>query len=78
VKHHRRVRFGHERIGSIGMGIAPPEVCGIVERFSVFAASGFTAVLGMYLYFGFKPRQDGGKGLERADDSEGSASEKSV
>ena len=65
--------------GAIGTGALPKEYFGIAERFSVFAASGFTAVLGMYLYFGFKPRQDGGKVLERADNnSEGSASEKSV
>ena len=41
-------------IGSIGTGIAPPQVFGIVERFSVFAAVGFNAVLGVYLFHGFK------------------------
>ncbi|MBR6091075.1 MAG: DUF998 domain-containing protein [Anaerolineaceae bacterium] len=40
-------------IGSVGTGIVPPEYFGIVERFSVFAAVGFTAVLGMYLFAGF-------------------------
>lgn len=40
-------------IGSVGTGIVPPEYFGIVERFSVFAAVGFTAVLGMYLFSGF-------------------------
>ena len=37
-------------IGSAGTGIVPPEYFGIVERFSVFAAVGFNAVLGWYLF----------------------------
>ncbi len=41
-------------MGSIGTGIVPPEHFGIVERFSVFAAVGFNAALGMYLFHGFK------------------------
>lgn len=41
-------------VGSIGTGIVPPQYFGIVERFSVFAAVGFNAVLGMYLFHGFK------------------------
>lgn len=40
--------------GSIGTGIMPPEYFGIAERFSVFSAVGFNAVLGMYLFHGFK------------------------
>ena len=40
-------------IGSIGTGVVPPQYFGIVERFSVFAAVGFNAVLGMYLFNGF-------------------------
>ena len=40
--------------GSIGTGIVPPEYFGIAERFSVFAAVGFNAVLGWYLFQGFK------------------------
>lgn len=40
--------------GSIGTGIVPAEYFGVVERFSVFAAVGFNAVLGMYLFNGFK------------------------
>ena len=39
-------------IGSVGTGIVPPEYFGIVERFSVFAAVGFNAVLGWYLFAG--------------------------
>ena len=41
-------------VGSIGTGIVPPQYFGVVERFSVFAAVGFNAVLGMYLFRGFK------------------------
>ena len=41
-------------IGSIGTGIVPPAYFGIVERFSVFAAVGFDAVLGWYLFNGFQ------------------------
>ena len=37
-------------IGSVGTGIVPPEYFGIVERFSVFAAVGFNAVLGWFLF----------------------------
>ncbi|MBQ6517694.1 MAG: DUF998 domain-containing protein [Anaerolineaceae bacterium] len=40
-------------IGSVGTGIVPPEYFGVVERFSVFAAVGFNAVLGWYLFAGF-------------------------
>jgi len=39
--------------GSIGTGAAPKEIVGIFERFSVFAATGFNAVLGIYLFKGF-------------------------
>lgn len=41
-------------VGSIGTGIVPPQYFGIVERFSVFAAVGFNAVLGVHLFRGFK------------------------
>lgn len=41
-------------IGAIGTGIAPPQYFGIVERCSVFAAAGFNAVLGWYLFRGFE------------------------
>ena len=40
--------------GSIGTGIVPPEYFGVAERFSVFAAVGFNAVLGWHLFRGFK------------------------
>lgn len=40
--------------GAIGTNIVPREFFGIPERFSVFAATGFNAVLGFYLYRGFE------------------------
>jgi hypothetical protein len=41
-------------IGAIGTGLAPEEFFGIFERFSIFAATGFNAVLGVYLFNGFR------------------------
>ena len=39
--------------GAIGTGAAPKGAFGIFERFSVFSAAGFNAVLGVYLFRGF-------------------------
>ena len=44
--------------GGIGMGIVPKGIMGIFERFSVFAATGFNAVLGVYLFQGFSLCKD--------------------
>ncbi len=38
-------------IGALGMKIVPAEYFGVVERFSVFAATGFNAALGLHLFF---------------------------
>ena len=40
-------------LGSIGVGIVPSQYFGIPERFSVFAATGFNMILGIYLFNGF-------------------------
>ena len=40
-------------VGAIGQRAVPPQYFGIVERFSVFAAVGFNAVRGLYLFNGF-------------------------
>ena len=40
-------------IGAIGTGVVPEAYFGIVERFSVFSATGFNAVLGIHLFFCF-------------------------
>lgn len=37
-------------MGAMLSGIVPIEYFGVVERFSVFSAAGFNAVLGLYLY----------------------------
>ena len=41
-------------MGPIGMAAFPPEYFGIFERFSTVAAVGYNAVLGVYLFDGFK------------------------
>lgn len=41
-------------IGAIGTNVVPKEYFGIVERFSVLAATGYNAVLGVYLFTGFR------------------------
>lgn len=38
-------------IGAIGAGVAPKEYFGIVERFSVFSATGFNCILGIYMLY---------------------------
>ena len=38
-------------VGAMGMKIVPAEYFGVVERFSVFAATGFNAALGSHLFF---------------------------
>ena len=43
-------------VGAIGTGAAPKEVFGVFERFSLFAATGFNAVLGVYLFRGFETK----------------------
>ena len=37
-------------VGALGMKIVPPKYFGVVERFSVFAATGFNAALGIHLF----------------------------
>lgn len=44
--------------GAIGINIVPREYFGIPERFSVFAATGFNAVLGVYLFYGFRASEN--------------------
>lgn len=44
--------LGFMMLGAIGTNVVPKEYFGIPERFSVFAATGFNAVLGWYLFRG--------------------------
>lgn len=43
--------------GAIGVNVVPIQYFGIPERFSVIAAMGFNAVLGVYLFRGFKEKK---------------------
>ncbi|HRX58275.1 MAG TPA: DUF998 domain-containing protein [Eubacteriales bacterium] len=49
-------------IGAIGTGAAPANLFGVFERFSLFAAVGFTAALGIYLFNGFSGMREAEKG----------------
>ena len=44
------IALGMMMVGAMGMNIVPKNYFGIVERFSVFAATGYNAVLGIELY----------------------------
>lgn len=44
------VALGMMLVGALGMKAVPAEYFGIVERFSVFAATGFNAALGIHLF----------------------------
>lgn len=44
------IAFGMMLVGAMGMNIVSKEYFGIVERFSVFAAVGYNAVLGVQLF----------------------------
>ena len=50
------VALGMMLVGALGMKIVPVEYFGAVERFSVFAATGFNAALGIHL-FCMKPKE---------------------
>ena len=40
-------------IGTVGLGIAPLGYGGLMERIAIFPGTGFSLVLGLYLFFGF-------------------------
>ena len=42
--------LGMMLVGAVGMQLVPAAYFGVVERFSVFAATGFNAALGIYLF----------------------------
>ena len=44
------IALGMMLVGALGMKIVPAAYFGVVERFSVFAATGFNAALGIHLY----------------------------
>lgn len=51
------IALGLMLAGAMGVNVAPEAYFGIPERFSVFAATGFNAVLGWYLFRGFEAHQ---------------------
>lgn len=46
------VALGMMLVGALGMKLVPAAYFGVVERFSVFAATGFNAALGIHLFLG--------------------------
>ena len=44
------IALGMMIVGAMGMKIVPAQYFGVVERFSVFAATGFNAALGIHLF----------------------------
>lgn len=44
------IALGMMIVGAMGMKIVPAQYFGVVERFSVFAATGFNAELGIHLF----------------------------
>ena len=44
------IALGMMLVGALGMNMVPKAYFRVVERFSVFAATGFNAVLGIHLY----------------------------
>lgn len=45
------IALGMMLVGALGMKAVPAAYFGVVERFSVFAATGFNAALGLHLFF---------------------------
>ena len=46
------IALGMMLVGAVGMKLVPAAYFGVVERFSVFAATGFNAALGLHLFCG--------------------------
>ena len=44
------IALGMMLVGALGMKLVPAEYFGVVERFSVFAATGFNTALGVHLF----------------------------
>ena len=45
------IALGMMLVGALGMKLVPAAYFGVVERFSVFAATGFNAALGLHLFY---------------------------
>lgn len=56
-------------VGALGMKIVPAAYFGVVERFSVFAATGFNAALGLCVFFDkFAPNRKSGASTKESSD----------
>ena len=54
------IALGMMFMGPVGMTAFPQKYFGIFERFSAFAAVGYNAVLGVYMFNGFHTGRDDG------------------
>lgn len=52
------IALGMMLVGAFGMKLVPPQYFGVVERFSVFAATGFNAALGILLFCTSTPENE--------------------
>ena len=57
------IALGMMLVGALGMKLVPAAWFGVVERFSVFAATGFNAALGLLTFF--EPAAEKGNGKEK-------------
>ncbi len=51
------VALGLMLVGALGMKLVPAAYFGVVERYSVFAATGFNAALGLHLFWGQRAKE---------------------
>ncbi len=59
------IALGMMFMGPVGMAAFPPQYFGVFERFSTFAAVGYNAVLGIYLFMGFNKFKSEDQTLKR-------------
>lgn len=70
------VALGMMLVGAVGMKLVPADYFGIVERFSVFAATGFNAALGLHLFLSKDDKQKIQNETEKIDKNDNPLNEK--
>lgn len=70
------VALGMMLVGAVGMKLVPADYFGIVERFSVFAATGFNAALGLHLFLSKDDKQKIQNVTEKIDKKDNPLNEK--
>lgn len=70
------VALGMMLVGAVGMKLVPAEYFGIIERFSVFAATGFNAALGLHLFLSKDDKQKIQNITEKIDKKDNPLNEK--